>query len=436
MIQSYLKLLGLLYILWDVAVSSFSEILMGSIKFTRYRRSQQLCMKCGVCVSIVKCPGDTDCIGCSSCYLACPFEAIIPEEVELVSREIPIWINDEKVFVPEGITLKIALELLGYEFVKFPLDAGPRKIYAPCETGGCYSCAVLVDGILTPLCHTAVRENMKINLDVSNVEPLRIVESFIPHTVGGVGTPWWIKGKGYIEVACFAAGCNLRCRTCQNFTITYRSLGKPMTPQEAAELLTKTRRRYGVDRLAISGGEPTLNRAWLVRFFKELKRLNPDTKARLHLDTNTTLLTRDYIDELVNAGVTDIGPDLKAYTLETFKKITNITDDTYARKYLETSWDAVKYMVDNYYPDTLFVGIGIPYNREFYKDLEELAKFGEAIARINPELQVCVLDYRAEFRAQTLRRPTIEEMLTIKKLLNDVGLKTVIVQTYLGHFGP
>lgn len=409
---------------------------MGSIRLTRYKRSQYLCMKCGVCLSVIKCPGETNCVGCASCYLACPFEAIIPEQVELASREIPIWIEDEKVFVPEGITLKIALKILGYNFVRFPLDAGPKRIYTPCETGGCYSCSVLVDGVLVPLCHIAVRENMRVDFDVSGVEPLRIVESFIPHTVGGVGTPWWIKGKGYIEVACFAAGCNLRCPTCQNFTITYKSSGRPMTPSEAAELLTRARRRYGVDRLAISGGEPTLNRAWLVKFFAELKRLNPDTEARLHLDTNATVLTKDYIDELVDVGVTDIGPDLKAYTLETFKRITNITDDELAKKYLETSWEAFRYMVNEYYPDKLFIGVGIPYNREFYKDLEELAKFGEAIAKIDPELQVCVLDYRPEFRAQTLRRPTIEEMLKIKKLLNDVGLKTVIVQTYLGHSGP
>jgi len=391
---------------------------------------------CNVCREIISCPGEGICIGCSSCYLACPYDAIIFEEKEVVRNEIPIWIDHEKVFVPEGVTLRIALEYLGYEFVKFPLDADSRRIFAPCETGGCYACAAVVDGKLKPLCHTSVRENMRISFDISNVEPLRIVEGFIPHTVGGVGTPWWIKGKGYIEVACFAAGCNLRCPTCQNFMVTYNSKLPPMTPKEAAILLTKARRRYNVDRLAISGGEPTLNRRWLIEFFKELRRLNSDPKARFHLDTNATILTKDYIDELIEAGVTDIGPDLKAYSVETFKKITGIKDDSLAQKYLETAWSAVRYMVNKYYPDRLFVGIGIPYNRAFYPDLEELAKFGEEIAKIDPEIQVCVLDYRPEFKAHKLRRPSVEEMLRVKKLLNDVGLKTVIVQTYLGHFGP
>gem|GEM_PF-5972862 len=38
--------------------------------------------------------------------------------------------------------------------------------------------------------------------------PRRIVSGFMGHTVGGVGTPWHLEGVYYIEVACFASGCN------------------------------------------------------------------------------------------------------------------------------------------------------------------------------------------------------------------------------------
>ena len=68
---------------------------------------------------------------------------------------------------------------------------------------------------------------------------------------------------------------------------TYGNVAPALTPLEAAATLTAQRRKYGVDRMAISGGEPTLNRAWLIRFFEELRRLNPDKRARLHLDTKT-----------------------------------------------------------------------------------------------------------------------------------------------------
>jgi pyruvate formate lyase activating enzyme len=74
----------------------------------------------------------------------------------------------------------------------------------------------------------------------------------------------------------WAAGCNLRCPQCQNYATTYDGVGGAVTPQEAALLVTRARGRYGVDRMAVSGGEATLNRPWLVGFFQALKALNPD----------------------------------------------------------------------------------------------------------------------------------------------------------------
>jgi sulfatase maturation enzyme AslB (radical SAM superfamily) len=82
---------------------------------------------------------------------------------------------------------------------------------------------------------------------------------------GDKATPWWLKPAGmYVEVAVWTAGCNLRCPQCQNFTTTYDSKTSPSTPKEAAKVMTDARREFGVNRMAISGGEPTLNRRWLV----------------------------------------------------------------------------------------------------------------------------------------------------------------------------
>ena len=266
---------------------------------------------------------------------------------------------------------------------------------------------------------------------------LRRVSGFQPHPVGGVGTPWWLKDRGtYIEVACFAHGCNLRCPQCQNFSVTYDSVEEPLRPDEAARRLTALRHYYGVDRMAISGGEPTLNRDWLISFFKALRAFNRDPKARFHLDTNATLLTPDYIDELVlEAGITDIGPDVKGLRLETFMEITGIRDVELARRYHENEWKAVKYIIDHYYPDEVFMGIGIPYNPAFM-DLEELREMGERIAGMDPEVQVCVLDYFPTFRRRDIRRPSFRQMLRAREVLLEAGLKTVIAQTSMGHVGP
>ncbi len=114
--------------------------------------------------------------------------------------------------------------------------------------------------------------------------------------------------------------------------------------------------------------------------------------------------------------------------------ISGIRDRELAERYLETSWEAAKYLIDNY-RDKVYIGIGIPYNSDFMS-FEELAEIGDRIASMDPNIQVCVLDYFPTFRRREMRRPSYYEMLKVKKLLNDVGLKCVLVQTVFGYVGP
>jgi len=350
-----------------------------------------------------------------------------------MSKEVSIKLDGKMVKVPEGITVKRALEISGCKITKYP-EKG--SLFAPCEVGGCWSCAVEINNELKPTCITPVTKELKVNTElVQDYPPKRIVHGFSGHTVGGVGTPYWLKGRhGYIESACFASGCNLRCPQCQNWETTYSAQGKPLTPREAAELMTVARKKFGVDRMAISGGESTLNRRWLVEYVAELKRLNSDPNARIHVDTNTTILSRDYIDKLVEAGMTDIGPDLKGYYPETFMQITAIEDKLMAERYLNTAWDAVQYLIERY-KDSVFTGVGIPYNKELIPP-QEIELIGERLYEIDPEIQVCVLDYRPEFKRLDLIKPHFNEMVKIHKILTSKGLKTVLCQTEYGHIGP
>jgi len=171
-----------------------------------------------------------------------------------------------------------------------------------------------------------------------------------------------------------------------------------------------------------------------VEYVTELKRLNPDPNARIHVDTNTTILTRDYIDKLVEAGMTDIGPDLKGYYPETFMRITAIENKAMAERYLNTAWDAVQYLIDRY-KDRVFTGVGIPYNKELISP-QEIELIGERLCEIDPEIQVCVLDYRPEFKRPDLVKPHYYEMVKIHKIFTFKGLETVICQTEYGHIGP
>jgi len=416
---------------------------LSTASFYVCRRSPMECRECGFCTEHFRCPGvgkpaidryETACVDCEVCHLACPHMAVKRVRDTLPRKEVTIDVDGNPFTVPERVTLKRALESLGLEFGKFPDEA---KVFAPCETGGCYACALLVDGEPKPACVTPVR-GMAVNLTLpEDYVPLRRVSGFQPHAVGGVGTPWWVKKSGnrYIEAACFAHGCNLRCPQCQNYTVTYDNVTTPSTPSEAAAILTAHRKRYSVDRMAISGGEPTLNRPWLIRFFQELHRLNPDPSARLHLDTNATVLTPEYVDLLVEAGVTDVGPDLKGLRTETFMRITGILDSKIAERYIRNAWAVTKYTLDNYYPEPFFLGVGIPYNRRLIT-LEEIREMGDRIAAMNPEVQVCLLDYFPAFRRRDMERPSVPEMRKARETLLEAGLKTVLAQTSMGHIGP
>jgi pyruvate formate lyase activating enzyme len=211
-----------------------------------------------------------------------------------------IEVDGSRLEVAEGTSLMSALASLGYSFSRFPEDPG---LFMPCRMGGCWACAVEADGRLRPACILMVRDGMTLRTNPSDMVPRRPVGGFMGHGAGGVGTPWGMSGR-YIEAACFTAGCNLLCPQCQNWSFSFCGLGQPLTPEEAAGMMTSAGKRYGVDRLAISGGECTLNQRWLLEYLEHLRRLNPG--ARLHVDTNGSILVPGYLDRLVEAGMTDI----------------------------------------------------------------------------------------------------------------------------------
>jgi len=168
-----------------------------------------------------------------------------------------------------------------------------------------------------------------------------------------------------------------------------------MTPEDAAKLVAYYHRRYRTRGVAISGGEPTINRRWLVEFFKYVSG-RVGKHVRRHLDSNGTILTPDYVNELVEAGCNNIGIEPKCVRVETYMRITGIGDRDLAEEYLRTAWRAVEYVYSSY-RDRVYLGVGLVYNRELVS-LEEISEAGDRIASIDPTIQVTVLDYFPTFR--------------------------------------
>ena len=388
------------------------------------------CRSCGFCSTTNVYRSPRECIGCLSCYWACPFEARTLRVVEIEPELVKIYVDGVEHRVPKGISVAKALELVGFKFER----PGSRKPCIPCGTGGCWACALVIDGELERTCITPVRDGMSIETSVERVEPLRIVHGPAPHLVGGKATPWWeVDYEHYVEAAIWVAGCNLRCPQCQNYEVTYDNSSRPMNPREAARKAVSCHLAYDTKGIAVSGGEPTLNRRWLIEFFREVSRLTKP-RVRKHLDSNGTLLTPDYVDELVEAGCNNIGIEPKCARVDTYMRITGIESRDLARRYLETAWRAVEYVYERY-SDRVYLGVGLVYNPALVS-LDEVAEAGARIASIDPRIQVTVLDYFPAFRRRDLRRPSVEEMLRVKKVLEDQGLRCVIVQTSRGHIGP
>jgi len=164
------------------------------------RRDSKECRDCGFCTAHFVCPGvgkasierfETACVDCGVCLMACPYQAVQRVRDTVPRKQVKINIEGTEFAVPERITTKRALELLGLEFSRFPKTSA---IFDPCETGGCFACAMTIDGEVKPSCVTPVKDGMSISLELpEGYIPLRRVSGFMPHPVGGVGTPWWVK---------------------------------------------------------------------------------------------------------------------------------------------------------------------------------------------------------------------------------------------------
>ena len=154
---------------------------------------------CGFCELV--CRAQERCVGCAACVDACPYEARVLHAIAEPRAVIPVTINHETYHVPAHTSVLTALETIGFTAVTHNEGAcSDTEIHAPCRTGGCWSCAVLINGELKPSCVTPVEGGMEIvteRHELAKREPKRVFSGFQGHTVGGVGTLYWLKPRAF-----------------------------------------------------------------------------------------------------------------------------------------------------------------------------------------------------------------------------------------------
>ncbi|MFC1896557.1 radical SAM protein [Thermodesulfobacteriota bacterium] len=364
------------------------------------------CLDCGFCETYIACPkNEVGCVGCGACVKACPQGAIRLEPVSRPGPGIPFVADGEPHTVQGPVSVLEALRRV---------DKVPRSLGSPgvlCGTGGCWNCAVLINGALARGCVTPLREGMEIITTperIKDEEPRRIVRLMRP--------------PPHYHPTVFTYGCNFVCGACHNWDMTFSSTGRALSPREVGRHLhLRPEEDYWI---GISGGEPTLNRHWLLETLSRLRELASDT--RIQLDTNASLLTHDYIDELVSAGVTDISPDLKAFRLETFMRTTGVSEPEVARLFLETAWEAVRYL-NSSYRGRVFMAVSLPYHPRTHS-LEELREAASALFDIDPDMPVTLIEYQPAFRTRDLSFVSEEMMEKARNVATATGLRRVIVQ--------
>ncbi|MDA8333583.1 MAG: radical SAM protein [Peptococcaceae bacterium] len=364
------------------------------------------CLDCGFCRYFVQCPGPSGCLGCGICIKGCPAGVRFLRADGRARPSVRLTIDGRAFAVPGRITVQKALELCG--------AAGPRQGCAhACRSGGCYECAVVVDGRVVAGCHTAVREGMAITTapeETAAHAPLRLVSVFPGHL--------------HAAVSLFTHGCNFGCAFCHNWDVTFSSSGRPVTPQELVRCLGRLPGADRQPRIAVSGGEPTLNRPWLIEFVRAVTREHQG--VRLQVDTNGSLLTADYVDELREAGMTDISIDIKAARVDTFLGVTGLEDRERAGRYLETAWRAVEYIATAH-RDRLYLVVGIPYHPRFISR-EEVAEIGEKLSSFHDRMDVNLIEYQPAFRMAGEADLPPGEPEEVRAVLEDAGLKKVWLQ--------
>lgn len=201
------------------------------------------------------------------------------------------------------------------------------------------------------------------------------------------------------------SGCDFKCRGC--FSPAKVIKGEKMSVDELVNLVKKASLDYYQElphEIIITGGEPTLNRDYILDLISKLNF------SYVVMETNGYLLDEEYVDQLVKAGLKEIMLDLKAYDEGLHKWYTGYSNRPILEN-LKVFHGKIKVIIKTVYIP------GIVDDTE----IENIARF---ISQLDPEMEYRINDFKP---SQSIsRRPTDQEMenahLKAKKHLKNVVL--------------
>ena len=179
------------------------------------------------------------------------------------------------------------------------------------------------------------------------------------------------------------AGCNFRCKGC--FSIARDPIGELMSVEQLINLVKNSARAYygdtPLDEVVITGGEPTLDREYLVDLVAHLKEF----VGWVVLDTNGYLLDEDYLQELIEAGLTEVMFDLKAWDEKLHEWYTGYSNMRILEN-IRTAYGKVKLVVNTVYIPGIVDEREIEQIAQFLAELEDKEEIDYRINRFRAEL--------------------------------------------------
>jgi pyruvate formate lyase activating enzyme len=193
-------------------------------------------------------------------------------------------------------------------------------------------------------------------------------------------------------------GCNFRCRGC--FRPARDGGGTALTATETLERMDEAcLNYYGAvpGEAMITGGEPTLDKAYLLRLIEGLRRRDFE-KIVLMTNGYALGLDEEYVPALEKAGLTEAHVDLKAFSEDTHRFYTGQSNKPVLRAIEKLNASGIELLVQTIYMPEIV-------------DADELEKIATFLAFVNKEIKFRINPFAPLFAYEEVTgRPTLEEM--------------------------